>query len=59
MHSDFPSVLPVKDHRAFGTYRSPLPAPGTASLFEFALRHASPGAYPKLHDGRPVFAEPP
>src|SRR5258708_36961272 len=38
--------LPVTCHRAFGTYRLPSPATGTASRSVFALRNVWPGAYP-------------
>jgi hypothetical protein len=46
MHSDCPSVLQVRNHRAFGIYRLPSPATGTASRSVFSLRNVSTGACP-------------
>src|SRR5712671_655775 len=44
MRSDCPLVLPVRDHRAFGTYRLPSLATGTASRSASSLRNVSAGA---------------
>jgi hypothetical protein len=46
MHSDCPSVLPAKDHRAFGTYRLTSQGIGTAFRSAFSPSNVLPSAYP-------------